>query len=69
MSRAPRFIEIDGQRFLWRDLVRHRREQLAAAAVPEQPALFELREDRRPATARTTAGRYVEPSLFTLLGR
>jgi len=39
-----RFIEIEGKRFLWRDLVRLRREQLAAAAAPAQPALFELRE-------------------------
>jgi hypothetical protein len=64
---APRFIEIDGKRFLWRDLVQLRRAQLAAAAQPEQPALFELQEDHRPASQRTTAGRYLEPSLFTAL--
>jgi hypothetical protein len=66
---APRSIEIDGKRHLWRDLVQLRREQRRAAAGPEQPALFELREDRRPFGERTTAGRYLEPSLFTLLGR
>ena len=32
-----------------------------------QPALFELHEDRRPPSDRTAAGRYLEPSLFTLL--
>jgi len=37
--------------------------------VPEQPPLFELREDCRPAAARTAAGRYLEPSLFTVLER
>jgi hypothetical protein len=66
---APPFIEIDGKRLLWRDLIRLRREQRRAAAAPEQPALFELREDRRPAGERTAAGRYLEPSLFTLLGQ
>jgi hypothetical protein len=64
---APRFIEIDGKRHLWRDLVQRRRAQLATAAEPEQSVLFELREDRRPASQRTAAGRYREPSLFAAL--
>ena len=64
--RVPRFIEIDGKRYLWRDLVRLRREQRAAARRGEQPALFELRDDHRPASDRNAAGRYREPSLFTL---
>jgi hypothetical protein len=29
-----------------------------------QPALFELREDHRPASERTAAGQFREPSLF-----
>jgi hypothetical protein len=61
----PKFIEIDGKRVLWRDLVSRRREQLAAVAKSEQPALFELKEDRRPIADRTSAGRYLEPSLFS----
>ena len=61
----PRFIEIDGKRYLWRDLLQLRREQLAAAAKAEQPALFAMREDSRPAPERTVAGRYLQPSLFT----
>ncbi len=32
-------------------------------------ALFDLREDRRPATQRTAAGRYAEPTLFSALDR
>ena len=40
---APKFIDIDGKRFLWRELLQRRREQVAAAARVEQPALFELR--------------------------
>jgi len=66
---APRFIDIDGKRYLWRDLLRLRQEQRAAARQGEQAALFQLREDCRPATERTAAGRYLEPSLFTLTER
>jgi hypothetical protein len=67
-ARAPRFIEIDGRRYLWRDLLELRREQRAAARATEQPPLFALRADCRPQAERTAAGRYLEPSLFTLAG-
>ena len=63
---APKFIDIDGKRFLWRELLQLRREQLAAAARVEQPFLFEMKEDCRPVPERTAAGRYSEPSLFSL---
>jgi hypothetical protein len=63
----PKFIEIDGKRIAWRDVLQRRREQLQASTQPEQPALFELKDDCRPASDRTAAGRYREPSLFTLL--
>jgi hypothetical protein len=63
----PRFIEIEGRRYLWRDLVALRRAQ--ATPATEQPALFALREDCRPAGERTAADRYGEPSLFTVLER
>ena len=49
--------------------LQRRREQVAAGARVEQPALFELKEDRRPIPERTAAGRYSEPSLFSLPGR
>jgi hypothetical protein len=65
---SPKFIEIDGKRFVWRDLFQRRREQLAAART-EQPALFELKRDCKPMPARTAAGRHREPSLFSLTGR
>jgi hypothetical protein len=68
-ARAPRFIDIDGKRYLWHDLLRLRQGQREAARRGEQPALFELHEDCRPATDRTAAGRYREPSLFTLTER
>jgi len=59
-----RFIEIDGKRYLWRDLLQLRREQKKAHVNAQQPVLFELKEDTRPVTQRTAAGRYLEPSLF-----
>ena len=61
-----RFIEIDGKRHLWRDIVKLRQEQRRAAVKAQQPPLFELRDDCRPATDRTAAGRYREPSLFSV---
>jgi hypothetical protein len=65
MSR-PDAILIDGRAYCWRDIIELRRQQIAAwkAARPEQPALFALKEDCRPATQRTVAGRYSEPSLL-----
>jgi hypothetical protein len=60
-----KFIEIDGRRYLWRDVVQLRREQKKAYARAQQPALFELKEDTRPISDRTAAGRYREPSLFS----
>ena len=61
----PKFIEIDGERLLWRDVLQLRREQKRASATAGQPTLFELHEDRRPPSDRTAAGRYLEPSLFS----
>jgi hypothetical protein len=63
---APRFIEIDGKRHLWRELLQLRRAQKQASANAVQPALFELHEDRRPPAGRTASGRYLEPSLFSV---
>ena len=63
----PRFMDIDGRRYLWRDLVALRQAQARPRA--EQPALFELREDHRPPGERNAAERYREPSLFTVLER
>lgn len=60
---GPRFIVIDGKRYLWRDLLRLRREQRQAARTA-QPALFPLKEDCRPPTQKTVRGRYEEPTLF-----
>ena len=62
-----RFIEIDGKRYLWRDLLQLRREQKKAFAQAQQPALFELKDDRRPEADRSASGRYREPLLFSAM--
>jgi hypothetical protein len=62
---AHRFIEIDGKRYLWREVLQLRREQKKAHTRAQQPALFELKEDCRPPSQRSAAGRYQEPSLFS----
>ena len=62
---GPKFIDIEGRRYLWRDILELRQQQRRAAAKAEQPVLFELHEDCRPVTECTAAGRYLEPSLFS----
>ena len=60
---APASIVIDGKLYLWRDILKLRREQRKAARQP-QLTLFELKEDTRPASQRTAEGRLTEPLLF-----
>ena len=60
-----KFIEIEGKRYLWRDLLQLRREQKKAHARAQQPTLFERKDDHRPVAERTAAGRYLEPTLFS----
>jgi len=64
---TPRHVVLDGKPYLWRDLLLMRKEQRDAARRAEQPTLFELKEDCRPATQRNAPGRYQEPSLLALL--
>lgn len=67
--KKPAFILIDGRRYLWRDILELRRRQLEEAAKVQQLTLFDLRDDSRPASERTAAGRYAEPTLFTRIER
>ena len=60
----PKFIEIDGRRYAWKEIVRLRREQIEAERRMQQPTLFELRDDSRAASQQTVRGRYEEPTLF-----
>lgn len=63
----PATIEIAGRRYLWRDILALRKAQIEEARAAQQLALFALKEDSRPRPEKTAAGRYAEPSLFTLL--
>ena len=61
----PDIVIVDGHAFSWQRLCELRRQQLEArqAAQPRQLALFELKDDCRPAT-EPAAGRYAEPTFF-----
>ena len=67
--KRPDTIIIEGRAYSWRVILELRREQLEGwqAAQPQQPALFELKSDRRPEAERSAAGRYLEPTLMTYL--
>jgi hypothetical protein len=62
---------VDGHAYSWQRLCELRRQQLEAwtAARGEQPALFELQDDFRPAAERSAAGRYLEPTLLGFLAK
>ena len=65
----PETIIIDGHAYNWARLCELRRRQLEAwrAAEARQLALFEVKNDCRPAAERTAAGRYQEPTLLALI--
>ena len=60
--RKPRYLVLDNKRYLWRDILKLRREQ-CKAAEQAQPVLFNLQDDERPKSQRTAAARYEEPAL------
>jgi hypothetical protein len=60
---AASFVVIDGKRYLWKDILKLRREQRKTARQ-RQLTLFELKDDSRPASQRTAEGRFTQPTLF-----
>jgi hypothetical protein len=68
MLKPDIIITVDGHAFSWQRLAELRRQQLEAwrAEQSRQPTLFELKDDCRPEAERTAAGRYREPTLWTL---
>ena len=56
-------IEVGGVKYLWRDILKLRKEQMKAQRQA-QLTLFELKEDTRPQSQRSVDGRYIEPLLF-----
>jgi hypothetical protein len=65
----PDILLIGGHAYSWQEICELRRRQLEArkASQPRQLALFELKDDSRPASERTASGRYLEPTLLALL--
>ena len=62
----PDIIPIGGHAYCGQEICQFRRQQLEAwnAGQPRQLALFELKDDCRPAAERTAAGCYAEPTLL-----
>src|ERR1700693_4522653 len=54
---AMRYVLIDNKRYEWKEILRLRRQQIEAERHAQQPTLFELRDDRRPASQHTVRGR------------
>jgi hypothetical protein len=65
----PDTIIVDGHALSWQRICDLRRQQLEAwkAEQARQLALFELKDDCRPEAERTAAGRYLEPTLLSLI--
>src|ERR1700730_12929323 len=61
--RGMKYLVLDNKRYLWKDILKLRREQRNAARNA-QPALFELQDDQRPKSQSTASSRYEEPTLF-----
>jgi hypothetical protein len=64
--KKPDIILIGGHAYRWQEICELRRQQLESwkSVQQRQLALFELKVDCRPASERTPAGRYAEPTLF-----
>lgn len=60
----PDILIVDGHAFSWHRILELRRQQLEAWKNEQcrQLALFELKDDCRPAVERNAAGRYREPT-------
>ncbi len=57
-----RYLIIDLKRCAWRDILALYRARRQPALAPS--TLFGLKEDTRPPSHRSAAGRYAEPMLF-----
>ena len=59
-----KYFLLDGKKYLWKEIVKMRQEQVKAARQAAQLALFALQDDARPKSQRTASGRLQEPTLF-----
>jgi hypothetical protein len=58
-----KYLVLDNKCYLWREILKLRREHRKAARQA-QPALFELQDDQRPKSQSTASSWYEEPTLF-----
>ena len=65
--RKPKYLVLDNKRYLWRDILKLRREQ-CKAAQQAQPVLFNLQDDERPKSQRTAAASTRNPRSFSNIG-
>jgi hypothetical protein len=65
----PDILIVDGHGFDWRRLCELRKQQLDAwrESQARQLALFELKEDCRPAVERSASDRYETPTMLDLM--
>ena len=59
-----RTVTLDGRTYRMRDVNRIYKEQRAEERRNSQPALFDLKDDIRPPSQRSAAGRHQQPLLF-----
>lgn len=59
-----RYVLLEGKRYLWRDILKMRRQQAKQERQARQPVLFEMHNDARPLSRRSGDGRHCEPTLF-----
>jgi hypothetical protein len=50
-----RYVLLDGKRYLWRDILKVRREQVKQERLARQWTLFEMYEDARSVRQRSAA--------------
>ena len=60
-----KYFMLDGKKYLWKEILKMRQEQIKAAHQAAQLALFALQDDARPKSQSTASGRLEEPRSFT----
>lgn len=59
-----KYFLLDGKKYLWKEIVKMRHEQMKVARQAAQLALFAIHDDTRPKSQRTASSRLQEPTLF-----
>jgi hypothetical protein len=59
-----KYLELDGRRYAWKDILARRKAQRQCERHASQPALFDLVHDARPKSQASASNRFSEPTLF-----